>query len=335
MKKLLTFLVCLIWVLNVQAQAPSNDCGENYLEINQCGVDFSVSQATMGNATDDEFCVVGGSCPINYVNGSSYENFDCAPTGNSAGDDFGGSIENSLWWGFTPDETCSYDVTINITNCCCKDKGSTNAAQFQIFQTSAPLPTGSVQTTYAYETGVTGSFTETINVTQGKPVYILLDGLNGTDCDIDVSIVPGGNCSGCVLQLAENIWDFNVDYKKAKSIIKWGSEDIDNVSIEHSVDGRNWSTVGGIYWNTSETSFMFEHTNLNKGYNYYRLTLDGKPATRTKVIYHAEKTSELMKVYSYTGVLLWEKGMDMNNLNEYKGLIINLYEDGSSEKIIK
>ena len=176
MKKILAILVFLGCTFTSYTQAPSNDCGENYLEINQCGLDFSVTQAQMGNATEDAGCTVGGSCPINYVNGVGYENFDCEDAPDT--DDFNGSIENSLWWGFVPDESCSYTVNITISNCCCKDKGSSNSAQYQIFDADAPLPGGTIQSVMAYETGVTGSFTETISVTQGNTVYILLDGLN-------------------------------------------------------------------------------------------------------------------------------------------------------------
>jgi len=327
-QKLIILCYVVLFSTMTFGQAPSNDCGENYLEINRCGVDFSVTQAEMGNATEDEFCDVGGSCPINYVNGQGYENFDCAPTGNSVGDDFGGSVENSLWWGFTPDETCSYTVQINITNCCCKDKGSTNAAQYQIFQASATLPAGSVQTVFAYETGVTGPFTEVINVTQGKPVYILLDGLNGSDCDIDVRITPGTNCTGCVLVLAENIWDFDTDYKNNKTTISWGSEDLVDVEIEKSIDGKNWTRLNGFISNHGEQSYSMVDDNPTEGYNYYKITIDGETSSRTRVVYHSLNPSLLLHKFDIFG----REVIDEDN---HIGIIIFIYEDGTIEKILK
>jgi len=324
MKKLYLFLTFSLLLIVTYSQAPSNDCGENYLAINQCGISFSVTQAQMGNATDDEFCDVGGSCPVTYVNGEGYENFDCV----GSDDDFSGSIENSLWWGFVPDESCDYDITIDITNCCCKDKGSSNSAQYQIFDADAPLPGGTIQSSMAYQTGVTGSFSETISVTQGNTVYILLDGLNGTDCDIDVSIQPTASCSGCILVMAENIWDFNVDYKNQSSVITWGSEDLEGVKVEHSTNGTDWSMLTGFISNTAENTYLLKHPLKYIGYNYYRISIDDYKTTRTKVVYHTQKTKSIIKHVDATG-------KEISDLDSYRGLIIVIYEDGSSDKILK
>tara|TARA_R110000803_G_scaffold115840_6_gene184460 strand:- start:207 stop:1211 length:1005 start_codon:yes stop_codon:yes gene_type:complete len=329
-QKMIMLCYAILASVMMFGQAPANDCGEDYLVIDQCGVDFSVTQAEMGNATEDEFCDVGGSCPIIYVNGVGYENFDCnTGTGvNSSGDDFNGSVENSLWWGFVPAEDCSYTVDINITNCCCKDKGSSNSAQYQIFHADAPLPGGTILGNYAYNTGVTGAYSETFTVTAGETVYIMLDGLNGTDCDIDVSITPGSDCTGCNLVLATNMWDFDTEFNKGSVDIVWGSEDLVDVNIERSPDGRNWTTLNNQIKNTSEASFIMTDDNPNKGYNYYRGTINGDQATRTRVVYNELINSKLVRIVDLRGV-------EVSNVESFNGMLIYIYEDGTIKKVIK
>jgi hypothetical protein len=329
-QKMIILCYAILASVMMFGQSPANDCGEDYLVIDQCGVDFSVTQAEMGNATPDEFCDVGGSCPITYVNGVGYENFDCnTGTGvNSSGDDFNGSVENSLWWGFVPAENCSYTVDINITNCCCKDKGSSNSAQYQIFHADAPLPGGTILGNYAYNTGVTGAYSETFSVTAGEVVYIMLDGLNGTDCDIDVSITPGNDCSGCNLVLATELWEFNTKFHKGSVDIVWGSEDLEGVSIEKSFDGKSWVTLNNTIKNTTETSFIMVDNDPYKGYNYYRGVIDGVQATRTRVVYNEHIESKLLKAVDIRGV-------EISSLESFHGMVIYIYEDGSIIKSIK
>lgn len=322
-------LICYMIISGVIlfSQAPSNDCGENYLEINQCGVSFSVTQSEMGNATEDVGCSVGGSCPITYVNGQGYENFDCNDnTGNSSGDDFNGSVENSLWWGFVPNESCDYTVSINITNCCCKDKGSSNSAQYQIFSSDSPLPSGTITNSYAYQTGVTGSFTETISVNQGETIYIMLDGLNGSDCDIDVSIQPTSNCSGCILALSNEVELFKVRKEINKAIINWSSDDV-NLIVERSSNGTDWVYLSGFISNTSNSDYTLVDRELTKGYNYYRLISDGIQKSRIKVIHNNVLPVKVKKSFDIFG-------REIKDTKNYNGVIIDLKEDYSAEKRI-
>jgi hypothetical protein len=193
MKNILLIII-LVLSLNIKAQAPSNDCAESPLIINSCGTDFTVTQTQMSNATADSGCQAGGSCPITYVNGVGYEDLDC-----DGDDDWTGTIENSLFWSFTTTQSCTYTVSVSATNCCCREKGSTNAAQVQIYNTTATLPGGDILGNIAGDNNFTGTVTFNINVTAGNPVLIVLDGLEGSDCDIAVSVQPSTGCIGCTL----------------------------------------------------------------------------------------------------------------------------------------
>ena len=302
--KTITTIILFLTATFCSAQAPSNDCGENALTIDACGTTFSITQAQMSNATEDEFCNVGGSCPIIYVNGTGYENFDCNDaTGNTAGDDFSGSIENSVWWTFTPLETCNYSITIDITNCCCKDKGSTNAAQYQIFDASASLPGGTIQNILATNSGVTGSHLETVLVTSGNPVYVLIDGLNGTDCDISVSIQPTISCTGCVLALPIELVSYVVSCNK----VSWATlNEVNNdyFILEVSKNGYHWNHVRKVGGNGTSSILRQYFLNVDSsiGDNYYRLTQVDYDGTREILETLFINCGEL-KEYDYYNIL--------------------------------
>lgn len=343
MKKILNLILSMMVVLVSYSQAPSNDCGENATLINQCGTSFSITQAQMALATDDAGCSVGGSCPINYVNGQAYENFDCdVSTGGTGGDDFNGSIENSVWWTFTPQESCDYDVTINITNCCCKDKGSTNAAQYQIFDADGVLPGGTIQNNMAYQTGVTGTFTETISVTNGNPVYILLDGLNGTDCDISVSILPTASCTGCVIALPIELIEFDGEYDMGNVNLFWASASEANneyYTVERSLDGYEWDFLCNVDGaGNSNQNMVYRYTDKDVPsikYIYYRLSQtdfngDSETFKIISVITPKIKNPKVIGMYDFLG-----KEISESDLESYQGFYIIKYEDGTSKKMLK
>ena len=190
---ILTIIIIFISLITL-AQAPSNDCAESPLIISSCGTNFTVTQTQMSNATADSGCQAGGSCPITYVNGVGYEDLDC-----DGDDDWTGTIENSLFWSFTTTQSCTYTVSVSATNCCCREKGSTNAAQVQIYNTTATLPGGDILGNIAGDNSFTGTITFNISVTAGNPILIALDGLEGSDCDIAVSVQPSTGCTGCTL----------------------------------------------------------------------------------------------------------------------------------------
>lgn len=340
MRKLSILLTFLFISSLAVSQAPSNDCADNPIAINACGTAFSITQAQMALATDGMGCSYGISCPINYVNGQAAENFDCntgtSATGSPTGDDFNGSVENNMWWSFTPDESCDYDVTIVATNCCCKDKGSTNAAQFSIFDADAALPGGTIQNYMASNGSFTGTQTVTISVTQGQPVYIMLDGLNGTDCDISVTINPTANCSGCVIILPIELMTFEgKNYGKNNKLFWATASETNNeyFTIERSIDGKYYYSIGQISGagNSNQTmSYLYEDCTYGNDVNYYRLKqtdFDGQ--FKYSKIISIDNRVKNMKVIRTINLM----GIEVDET--YKGLVIEVFENGSTRKVLR
>lgn len=324
---------------------PSNDCPENPLVISTCGTAFSVSQATMGTATDGATCAHGIACPQVYVNATVYENFDCNATtnGGSNGDDFVGSVENNLWWSFTPTESCDYTISISATNCCCKDKGSTNAAQFAIFDANAALPGGTIQNYLAANNNFTGTVTTTISVTNGNPVYIMLDGVNGTDCDISVTInpvlAPNPNaCAACSIVLPIELLSFDGDKRNDEIMLNWSTAtEVNNdfYTIEKSTDGTIFKTIGvvsGAGNSNNVINYQYADYNMFEGTNYYRLRqtdYDGKSKMSNVIaVNNHNHDKEIYKIIDMTGT-------EINDPENYNGILIYKYTDGSVRKIIK
>jgi hypothetical protein len=335
MKRLISYLVLFLPMITSAQLA--NDCGENAMVINQCGAAFSITQAQMGLATIDDTCSVGGSCPIVYVNGTSYENFDCNnSTGNAAGDDFPGSIENSVWWTFVPQESCDYTVQIAISNCCCKDKGSSNSAQYQIFDADALLPGGTIQNILASASGVVGTFTPTISVTNGNPVYILLDGLNGTDCDIAVTITPQANCTGCNILPVELIEFIGVTDNDLNKLTWVTATEINNshfiVQKSHNtVDWQDIATIPGA--GNSNTPNMYEYNDkvYKSNIAYYRLLqvdFDGAVTIYDMISLKNELPNSPFKQ-------AWNMQGEKIDTLTARGLLIYEYESGVRKKVFK
>jgi len=341
LKKMKYILISLLYLIPIiSLSQPSNDCADNPIIIGSCYTNFSITQATMSLATNGMTCSYGVSCPINYVNGQAAENFDCNNSTNasgtgSTGDDFTGSIENNLWWSFTPLESCSYTVNITVTNCCCKDKGSTNAAQYAIFDANAALPGGTIQNYIATNGAFTGTQSVTFNVTAGNPVYIMIDGLNGTDCDVSVSISPNTNCTGCSIILPIEILDFDGIARRGNNYIYWVTAtelNNDYFILQESKDALYWNDLVKIKGNGNKNTpslYEYDHKLLSSGTYYYRLVQVDYNRDSSIFNYISLTSSFDISKVKYIWDLLG------NKLTVYKkGMVIYEYEDGTKEKII-
>ena len=335
MNKILLFFTLLSTTLF--GQVPSNDCANAPTIINNCGTSFSVSQSQMSFATADAGCAAGGTCPIVYVNGTGYSNFDCDATTSPAGaggDDWDGSVENSLFWQFTPTQSCTYNITIIASNCCCKDKGPSNAAQFQIYRISANLPGGTINQYYGGNSGFVGTITTAITTVANQPVLIAVDGVNGSDCDISVSISPQASCTGCNI-LPIELLNFNVIQNKDFNNIKWScATEINNnyFILERSLDGINFYDLiklngAGNSVNTTNYSyndFTFEHT-----INYYRLKqvdFNGEFKYFNIVSIDNSLNNTELTVVKRINTL----GQDVDD--DYEGIYIEIYNNGTVKR---
>jgi gliding motility-associated-like protein len=125
------------------------------------------------------------------------------------------SLENNHFWSFTPSEACDYEICITAQNCCCNSGGGDPYMQYAVWQLDGPagnLDQGTKVTDYITTVGNNtdlccgNTICDTISVSAGGDVLIMLDGNAGSECDIDMTVdtVPGTGCGECSLGCGAN-----------------------------------------------------------------------------------------------------------------------------------
>ena len=273
---------------------PANDCANHPLLISQCSQSFSITQAQMAAATNDVNCTSGGSCP---VAAGVYNNFDCDNTvfsGGTLGNDFDGANENSLFWTFTPTTSCSYNISITATNCCCKSGGPTDAAQYYVYRTSDRLPNGTILQYYGgFTGGFTGARSLSINSVAYQPILIVVDGYNDSDCDIAIQITAGGSCDCRIAPLPIELFSFYA--KKQNKDIKISWTTVSELNNSHfnlmrlNEETSNWEKIAKLNGKGNSNAlqyYNFVDTDVKEKTYYYQLeqvNFDGN-VSRSKII---------------------------------------------------
>jgi hypothetical protein len=248
----------------------------------------------MAAATNDVNCTSGGSCP---VAAGVYNNFDCDNTvfsGGTLGNDFDGANENSLFWTFTPTTSCSYNISITATNCCCKSGGPTDAAQYYVYRTSDRLPNGTILQYYGgFTGGFTGARSLSINSVAYQPILIVVDGYNDSDCDIAIQITAGGSCDCRIAPLPIELFSFYA--KKQNKDIKISWTTVSELNNSHfnlmrlNEETSNWEKIAKLNGKGNSNAlqyYNFVDTDVKEKTYYYQLeqvNFDGN-VSRSKII---------------------------------------------------
>jgi gliding motility-associated-like protein len=197
--KTTVLLIISLFTLFANISLGQGNCPGDAFPIDNCGQSFQLTNSTaIYDACSPGSC--GGFCP-QCVGQSNNANFDSncttsAPGGN-CGCDLNGSIENNVWFSFTPAESCSYQIEVTVSNC-----NSTSGLQYAVYGWNPPNPI-SVYYDHVSAAGIyyNNTTTNTYNLTAGLGVYLMFDGFAGSVCDISIVITPGANCAGCNLIL--------------------------------------------------------------------------------------------------------------------------------------
>jgi hypothetical protein len=238
-------------------------------------------------------------------------------------------------------------VTANAT--------STSTATVVTYTTSSSVPAGfplvpdDVETCGANPISYCFNFTF---VTNGVPTSISLGGNveNRTPsiCRITCghsATYAGGPCNGSYdpsmtlllgSTLPVELVDFYVENKIEVNNLSWvtASElNNDYFIVENSTDGYIWDImrlVNGAGNSTTKNTYELEHRNYKEAINYYRLTqvdFDGnREVFKTIAIDNSKEKKTLVRTVNLMG-----QDVDEN----YKGLVINLYSDGTTNKELK
>jgi len=130
-----------------------------------------------------------------------------------------------------------------------------------------------------------------------------------------------------------NLTGLNINNSNTLSWRTASERNNDYFTLEHSLDGTNWSTlakINGAGNSNSPLTYRFNHDNYNELFNYYRLSqtdLDGK-TEKFKIISIDNRISSktLIKTLNYLG--------QETNSSE-KGFYIEIYSDGTRKKVFK
>jgi hypothetical protein len=126
--------------------------------------------------------------------------------------------------------------------------------------------------------------------------------------------------------------DFNAVNKGRPNYVYWmtsSERDNDYFTIEYSEDGKRWesiATIKGAGNSTEVLGYSFNHYGYANGINYYRLKQkDYDGASETFKIVSVDNRSDRYVIRTVNTL-----GQEVND--NFKGIIIDQYSDGSSEK---
>lgn len=137
------------------------------------------------------------------------------------------------------------------------------------------------------------------------------------------------------ITLPIHLSSFTVKIKNGHNMIQWSTKsEINNdfFTIEHSIDGTNWRDIAYILGSGNSTSlqnYLYYHTNPPLQINYYRLSqTDYNGSTETFTPISVDNRGKI-----YVEKIINVLGQEVNE--NYQGIIIKIYNDGSIEKIWK
>jgi hypothetical protein len=330
-----------------------NNSGGNIIFNNEISVDGTItftsgdidassnnlvltSNATVSGADDDSHVI--GTIVKTIASDASHE----FPLGN-------GSVLRKV--NIDPNDATSRDWTVTYTNNEYSDISTTglltyvsDTCYWDISPTSTPV-----------STTVTLNWSSDIGINDGDLSNIKLAHYNGTDWELITTTTSGVPSAGSVSGNVTSFSPFTIGtsgatplpvtltkfegfaYNEFDNKLEWTTKtekNADYMEIQHSDDGIYFNIIGieKLAGNSqSDLFYEFIDRSVSKQINYYRLKqfdYDGK-FNYSKIISIDNRHSEA-KVVKYMTNLIGQK-VDEN----YKGVVVIYYEDGSSSKRIQ
>ena len=296
-----------------------------------------VTEVTSSNNQD---CVDATAiCDNNSFSGNS--NGSGSVSDLNAGNDGCLSGENeSSWYTFTVDAGGTLDMTISPVN-------GTDDYDFAIWGPNPTCPPTSspIRCSYAAGGGDTGmangsgdnsesafgdKWVEDINVLAGETYIMVIDNYSSTTSPFDLTW--GGtadlDCSILPIELV-GFFAYNEDGYNKLSWITMSEIENESFIIERSENGKDWEVIGEIAGagNSSyEITYDFRDKEYKATINYYRLTqVDyNGDFERSKIVSVDNRDpKEISRIVNFMGQTVDE---------DYQGLRIIIYNDGSTEK---
>jgi hypothetical protein len=199
------------------------------------------------------------------------------------------------------------------------------------------IPTLSDYTLVTY-TGAVRSYVGTWNTATGTVFYPVVTRTGVTTANLANAFVMG-SYNGTATVLPIELLAFYGNKSGRSNDLKWiTSSEINNdyFSLEKTTDGSQYKLVGivsGAGTSTQQIDYNLIDYDVQPVINYYRLVqtdFDGKSTTSNVIsIDNREGIDSEKEVVMITNIL----GQEVNGF--YKGLVVILYSDGTSVKVIQ
>lgn len=304
--------------------------GDFSVEVTEANFNFSYTNVgALDNFTDN---LTSNATTTQDIN-------DLCPSTDPFIDAYGTTIPPNSSWVLANDQICPDDA-LDWSGLC------NSGPIYIIYSTDADwLVGGNFSNTTSgirpYQTSITTTDGQTFTIdyeTDGSQ-YANSDGVFAT-FDSDGGAATGYGDDDC--QLTPIVLPIELKYFKGvkdgnQNLLYWATDSERNNShfeVEQSTDGVNWQLVGvvkGIGNSTTESQYHLYDETPKNAVNYYRLTQhDFNGAYKTYVqkvaIDNSIKRGKVVARFNSLGQYVTE---------DYEGLQILIYEDGSSEKIVK
>lgn len=254
----------------------------------------------------------------------------------------------SSWYNFTASTSGTLSFTISPQN-------GTDDYDFALWLGgTCPPSTSPNRCSYAAsgggDTGLNNTATDTtenasgddwvaqLNVVAGQTYVLLIDNFSETTSPFDLSW--GGtailDCSALPVQLT----NFNgeiIDENSEKYVkLNWHTNteyNNDYFTILHSTNGTEWQTLQTVNGSnkTEETDYSHKHFEFENGTNFYKLKQTDFDGNTIEL-----KTIEVDILKKADAKLLFRLNVLGQKVDEnYKGLIINYFDDGTQQKVFQ
>ena len=326
---------------------------------------FSICyNANTPEAANNECTGASGVSPVGttFFNGGNCEytgSYNDPTTSDPAASTFcAGSLENTLWTVFQPlAGSTSIQIIGSNINC----GGPVCAWQFGLFSgscasltpegcitngnpcASGPDPNGAstnpaggngtflLTWNSISATGFTGTITAAggLPFTGAEQFFLAMDGNANSDCQFTLA---GTNIQPLPIELVSI---YAKEYANANKIIWEVASELNNdfFTVERSIDGIAWrevSIVPGAGTSNQQRAYSVLDINFEKTINYYRLK-----QTDYDGVFQYSKTIFVDNTIEDTYILRSVNTMGQDILDDYHGVVIDIYSDGSSKKRIQ
>lgn len=174
-----------------------------------------------------------------------------------------------------------------------------------------------------------------IGAASGEVYMVMITNFSNDPTEITFSQTSGTASTNCAIVLPVELTLFQGNNENNINYINWttaSETNNDYFILEYSTDGENWKEIeiiSGAGNSTIQISYSTTHRNFKNGINYYRLKqVDFDGDINTHNIISIDNSSNRILLHRFN--LMGKKVND-----NFKGIVIEYYDDGSTRKVLQ